>query len=169
MVQIYPQEWSMMDFDYLRAAAYQYYVRNAMTLADLLRATIHADFIDYLLDESEKTLMKDMISIESDIDEAELKQMLPVNPDVLRQNLDNEVSKTRSLDAILLTLGQLRSRGSTPVGVPVSSSEPAEADGSVSLHAASNSSELPACDGVHCSMIHQEEFVSLLESSPSSS
>ena len=66
----------MMDFDYLRAAAYQYYVRNPMTLADLLRATIHADFVDYLLDESEKTLMKDMISIESDIDEAELKQML---------------------------------------------------------------------------------------------
>ena len=106
----------MMDFDYLRAAAYQYYVRNAMILADLLRATIHADFIDYLLDESEKTLMKDMMSIESVIDEVELKQMLPVNPDALQQSLGNEINKTRLLEAILLTLGQLREelRGAAP-------------------------------------------------------
>ena len=108
VAQIFPQEYAMLDFDYLRAAAYQYYVRNAMILADLLRATIHADFIDYLLDESEKTLMKDMMSIESDTDEAELKQMLPVNPDALQRSLDIEVNKSRSLEAIPLTLGQLR-------------------------------------------------------------
>ena len=64
--QVYPMEWSMIDFDYLRNTAYQYYVRLAMILCELLRATLNSEFIDYLLDVSEKTLMKDILNIETE-------------------------------------------------------------------------------------------------------
>eukprot|EP00913_Durusdinium_trenchii_P011949 g11224.t1 len=73
--QVYPMEWSMIDFDYLRNTAYQYYVRIAMILSELLRATLHSEFLDNLLDTSEKTLMKDILNIESEIQEEELKEM----------------------------------------------------------------------------------------------
>ena len=63
---MYPMEWSMIDFDYLRNTAYEYYVRLAMILAELLRATLNSEFIDYLLDVSEKTLMKDILNIETE-------------------------------------------------------------------------------------------------------
>ena len=64
--QVKPMEWSMIDFDYLRNTAYLFYVRIAMLLADLLRVTLHSEFIDYMLDVSEKTLTKDILNIESE-------------------------------------------------------------------------------------------------------
>ena len=64
--QVYPMEWSMIDFDYLRNTAYEYYVCLAMIVSQLLRATLNSEFIDYLLDVSEKTLMKDILNIETE-------------------------------------------------------------------------------------------------------
>ncbi|CAK9047172.1 unnamed protein product [Durusdinium trenchii] len=106
--QVYPMEWSMIDFDYLRNTAYQYYVRIAMILSELLRATLHSEFLDNLLDTSEKTLMKDILNIESEIQEEELKEMVPVNPDMLTQKLNDEQNKSQRLGFISHTLGQLR-------------------------------------------------------------
>ena len=42
------------------------------------------------------------------IGEAELKQMVPIDPDELRQQLEGEVNRTHMLDMILHSLGQLR-------------------------------------------------------------
>lgn len=64
--QVKAMEWPMIDFDYLRSTAYLFYVRIAMVLSELLRATLHSEFIDYILDVSEKTLMKDILNIESE-------------------------------------------------------------------------------------------------------
>ena len=65
--QVKAMEWSMIDFDYLRSTAYLFYVRIAMILAELLRATLQSEFIDYILDVSDKTLMKEILNIESEI------------------------------------------------------------------------------------------------------
>lgn len=95
------------------------------------------------------------------IGEAELKQMVPINPDELRQQLEWEVNRTHMLDMILHSLGQLREVlrpvPATPAlrktSVSYPGSEPTSNNTNVAIPSNSNASAVSianASDLTHC-------------------
>jgi hypothetical protein len=107
---VYPMEWSMVQFNYLRHVAYSYYVRIVMILAELLRATLHAQFVDFMRDESEKTLLKKIVAMVMNMDDATIARMNGIDPAKVQLELDKVTKEIGELEEIIFNIDTMKSR-----------------------------------------------------------
>jgi len=97
------QEWSMIDYDYLRSAAKEYYLHLILFLTRSLDASVNYYFATFITSESnfEMETSKMMSQLIEDITEDDLKEMTNLDTDTIRNTYINNKTEFENLNLLL--------------------------------------------------------------------
>jgi len=97
------QEWSMVDYDYLRSVAKEYYIHLIIFLTRSLDASVHHYFTTFITSESnfQQEISKSLMAFVNGLKDEELKEMSNVNEEFNQNEYDSKKLELEHLKTLV--------------------------------------------------------------------